>query len=142
MSYVDKKLEFSDGQAITATAASTVVKEAPFADGNFAGRPKMTLMFNVSVAFNTLTSLTIALISDTAADLVTAPVTHCSRVIALADLVAGSKFVIGVPTGEVGGEFLGVLYTVTGTNPTTGTVDCFLAIDGEEEFPGASAHLH
>lgn len=120
-------------QAITATANSTNVIDlrngtAPsLVDEGISG-PELWLVVQVGQAFNTLTSLTIALVSS-AATALTTPTTHFSQSVALAALTAGSTAVrVQVPSGDYL-RYLGLIYTVVGSNPTLGTVNAFLTLD-------------
>lgn len=130
----------SDGtrsaQAITATALSTNVLDlrqpggAPTTkdEGLFGGKD-LWLVVNVIQAFNTLTSLTITIESDSASSLASSPTTHYSKTIALAALTAGSTAVrVQLPSDDYK-RYLGVRYTVTGSNPTTGSVIAFITLD-------------
>jgi hypothetical protein len=121
-------------QAITATAISTNVLDLrnaatpALADEGMKGQ-ELWLIVQVIAAFNTLTSLTITLESDSASTLASAPVVHYSKTIALAALTAGSNAVrVQIPSDDYK-RYLGVRYTVTGTNPTLGSVIAFLTLD-------------
>jgi hypothetical protein len=125
------------GQAITATAISTNVMDARALTGS----PTLVdlgtvgadlyLVVQVSQAFNTLTSLTITLESDSTANLATAPTVHYSSgAIALAALTVNTTLLrLPLPVGATYKRYLGVRYTVTGTNPTLGTVYANLVMD-------------
>lgn len=118
-------------QAITATANSTNVIDLRAVGGLPAladeGIEGTDLYFNVNVtqAFNNLTSLTIALVSSAAAAL-TAPTTHYTKTVVLAGLTAGANVIrVQLPSDDYL-RYLGVIYTVTGTAPTLGSVQAFL----------------
>lgn len=123
-------------QAITATAVSTNVIDlrqpngAPATADNGILGPMLWLVVIVSQAFNTLTSLTVTLESDSASTLASSPVVHFSSgAVALASLTAGATIVrTPMPSGDYK-RYLGVRYTVTGSNPTLGSVYAFLTMD-------------
>lgn len=121
----DQQTLLSDAQAITATAASTnVIDLGPIKTGivRDIGKGKaIPLRIQVVEAFNTLTSLTIALQVDDNEAFGSAK-TVWSQVVALADLKAGK--VISpewIPRGT-DERFMRLNYTVTGTAPTLGKI--------------------
>lgn len=123
-------------QAITATAISTNVIDlrqpngAPALVDNGIGLPSIWLTVQVIQAFNTLTSLTITLESDSAAALNVAPVVHFSTgAILLANLTANTVLVRAPYPSTDYKRYLGLRYTVTGANPTLGSVIAFQALD-------------
>jgi hypothetical protein len=123
---------FSDGQAITATANSTNVIDlgaagtpvgAAVAIGRDIGAgTDIYVATNVTQAFNNLTSLKIALVSDDNTSL-SSPKEIASRTYLLAEINATGQltFPARIPMGA-NEQYLGVVYTVTGTAPTTGKV--------------------
>lgn len=126
-------------QAITATANSTNVL-----DSRINGAPAlvdlglvedcMWLVVLVVQAFNTLTSLQIDLLSDSNSNLATSPVTHFSKTVLLAGLTAGAQVVrVQLPSDDYK-EFVGVKYTVNGSNPTLGSVLAFLTPDPQRNI--------
>ena len=128
---IDKALLFSDDQAITATAASTVkVTKAK------AGGPHDEVWLYVKVGgvvFNTLTSLMIALqTSDTAAFTVATVLYQKSFLLAALDAINTELIKVIVPQGVL--EYLRMYYTVTGTDPTTGTIWAGLVTDVKVGF--------
>lgn len=128
-------------QAITATAISTNVIDARQPGGTPALKDEgmfgqdLWLVVQVIQAFNTLTSLTITLESDSTANLATAPVVHFSSgAILLASLVAGFTAVrVQIPSGSYK-RFVGLRYTVGGSNPTLGSVTSFLTLDAQRNL--------
>lgn len=121
-------------QAITATAISTNVLDLRNAatpalvDEGIVG-PDMWLVVQVIQAFTLLTSLTITLESDSATTLASAPVVHFSQTVALAGLTAGATVVrVQLPSADYK-RYLGLRYTVTGTNPGAGSILAFLTMD-------------
>lgn len=109
---------FSDKQAITASAASTNVISTSSTDiGKGVSIP---LLVQVTTTFATLTSLTVAVQTDTDEAFGTA-VTLTSQTIAVADLVAGKRFGFNVlPEGLK--KYIRIYYTVTGSNATAGKI--------------------
>ena len=118
---MDNTLVFSDGQKITATAASTNKVDQLAAGDAFAA---LWLVVDVKEAFDKLTSLGIAVETDDDATFgskkVLATVTA-----ALADLTADANVVkMRLPLGCK--RYIRLNYTVTGTAPTAGSVKAFL----------------
>lgn len=126
------------GQAITATAVSTNVMDTRQPNGTPAlvnlglvssGVGAVYLNVVVGTAFTLLTSLTITLESSSTSDLATSPTVHFSGTVALAGLTANTKVLcIPLPVGDYK-RYVGVRYTVTGTNPGAGTVTAYLSMD-------------
>lgn len=128
----DKENLFSDGQAITATAASTnyvdlgatgTVYGASAAMVRDIGKGKpIPLRVQVIEAFNTLTSLKVDIEVDDNSSFSSAKVVD-SQTIPLAGLTKGAVFnglrYVPVGTDE---RYVQLRYTVTGTAPTTGKV--------------------
>lgn len=117
---LDAQNQFSNAQAITATAASTNVIDTGSTkdDGKAANIP---LLIQCVEDFNNLTSLTATLQTDDAEGFGSA-VDLYEVTIPLADLVAGYQTpVITLPQGVK--RYLRLNYTVTGaTAPTAGAV--------------------
>ena len=115
--------EFSDSQAITADAAATNVwngKEEGGAIGT-----EMYLVVQVDVSFDSLTSLTIELATDTALPIDASSTVLASKTVLLADLTIGETvWVTRVPREQ--SQYVGVFYDVNGTNPSVGKVSAFL----------------
>ena len=132
-------------QAIVATAISTNVLDLRNAatpalvDEGFSG-PEIWLEVTVIQAFNTLTTLTITLESDSAVGLATLPVVHFSSgAIALAALTANTNVVrVQVPSADYK-RYVGLRYTVGGANPTLGSLVAHLALDVQRNktYPGS-----
>ena len=122
---IDKELEFSDGQAITATAVSTNVVDLGQTVDVAPGVP-LKVRAQVDATFNNLTSLNIAVQTDTVENFASETILF-SKDVVLADLVAGADIDLGIlPEGCQ--QYLRLDYTVTGTNPTTGSVSAFLEV--------------
>jgi hypothetical protein len=127
--YVDHNLLYSEDQAITADATSTnVVKH----DNIGIGRgEKMSLVLQVTQAFNTLTNLIVSLQADSVVTMDDTVQTVLSKTILLADLTLGAQFVLGEAevVNPQTDKFSNIKYDVTGSNPTTGKVNCFWTKD-------------
>ncbi len=123
---LDNELIFSNGQAITATAASTNAVNAGSA-GVGAGR-QLPVYIAVTEDFNNLDSLNVALQqssddgdSDSYEDVI-------SKDIAVADLVAGNElYLFDIPPGTE--KYLRLNYSVTGSNPSTGKLKTGIVLD-------------
>ncbi len=128
---IDKELIFSDDQAITGDAASSVVVDSVKAGGPYKG-----LWFFVKTGsaadFDNLTSLNIKL--QTSDDNFASDTTELFSVsVALADLTKDSVVVKAqVPLGVK--QYLRAYYDVVGTNPTAGSVYAALVPDVSEGF--------
>ncbi len=137
---LDLNLLFCEDQAVTATAISTNVirlQEAgtPHGDAaaltrNLGAGEHIPLLIQVTESFNTLTSLTITLETSDNADLSSSTVMASSGAIPLASLLAGFRpgFTRVLPDGE-NQDYLGLRFTVAGTNPTTGKITAALATE-------------
>lgn len=113
---------FSDDQAITATAASTNVIDLGSATrGDIGKGTSIPLLVQVTTSFATLTSLTIAVQTDSVENFAS-PKTLTSQTIALAGLTAGAQAGFNViPTGT-DERYLRLYYTVTGSDATAGKI--------------------
>ena len=126
-----KELTFSDDQAITGDAVSTNVFDAgdrgvdPHTGVQLGWAPfrgaEIPLLVQVTEDFNTLTSLTISIQTDTTSAF-SSPKTVLSTTILLADLVAGKRFPIVIAPDGVEERYMRLNYDVTGTNPTAGKI--------------------
>lgn len=138
----DKQNLFSEGQAITATAASTNVIDLG-KTGTVAGEgaalkrdigPGTPIPLRVQVVegFNTLTSLGVAL-QVSADEAFTSPVTVNSQTLTLAELTAGAVFggLYYVPRGT-NLRYVRLNYTVTGTAPTAGKITAGIVAGHQE----------
>lgn len=118
---MDNTLVFSDGQKITATAASTNKVDQLAAGDAFAA---LWLVVDVKQAFDKLTSLTIGIETDDVAAF-TSKKELAAVTVALANLTADANVVkMRLPLGCK--RYIRLNYTVTGTAPTAGSVKAFL----------------
>ncbi|WP_299078681.1 Bbp16 family capsid cement protein [uncultured Paraglaciecola sp.] len=127
----DKTLQFSDAQAITATAVSTNVidlgaNDAPH--GETAGPARdiavgmeIPLAVQVVETFLTLTSLAIVL-QASAAENMSSPTEITIADIAVADLVAGKTLPYPTFPEGVSGRYMRLNYVVTGSDATAGKI--------------------
>lgn len=137
---------FSDDQAITATAVSTNVIDLGVAGTPYdaaaalnqdvgKGNP-VPVLIQVTEDFATLTSLTITLETSANADLSSSTVLS-SEVVTVANLVAGKQtFMQCLPNG-VDQRYLGVRYTVTGSNATAGKITAGISMGNQTNITGA-----
>lgn len=137
---------FSDDQAVTATAISTNVIDlgvpgtpfdaaAPLNQDIGKGNP-IPVLIQVTEDFATLTSLTITLEVSAAAGL-TSPVVLNTQTIAVADLLAGKQTFMQVVPNGADMRYLGVRYTVTGSNATAGTITAGISMGNQTNVTGA-----
>lgn len=130
---IDDTLVFSDGQAITADAASTNILDigaagtayghaAPVRRDIGVGRD-IPIFVSVTEAFNNLTSLTISLQVDDEPAFGSPKTVAQSAAVPLASLVVGYKFTWPAELPEGTDErYIRLYYDVTGTNPATGKI--------------------
>lgn len=133
---IDALLEFSDNQQVLATAISAnvadrgaqAVLDNPTQD--LGTGEDVYLVISVGTAFAGATSLQADFVSDSAANLTTAPVTHLSTgAVPVASLTGGIIFAAKLPAGSYK-RYLGVKYTIAGTG-TAGNVDAFITKDAQ-----------
>ena len=130
--YLDKQCQFSDSQALTATAVGTNTYDLG-ADRSIGTGEAMAVVFNVEVAADQTSSdedYTFTVEYSSTADQSAGYVTMGTRIYESgtpaapaqnADLlVAGYKFAIPIPPTVLGDSdrYLGVRYTLAGTSPT------------------------
>ncbi len=135
----DVQSKLSDAQAITATAVSTNVLDlkdtgrpykfaADLVRNIGAGNP-IPLLVQVVEDFTLLTSLTFTLETSDAENLTSSRVHWSSGAVLLASLIAGYKVpIFYVPNGPHL-RYMGLRYTVAGTNPDAGKITAGLVAD-------------
>lgn len=129
MGYYDDTINmiFSDSQVITASADSTnVIDTQATPTLKDLGQKDLFVRLIVTEAFNTLTSLAVELKSDSTTNLDTSETVHASKTIALAALTLGAEFTLTLPVGQDYERYLGIEYTVGGSNPTLGKITAIL----------------
>lgn len=128
----DKQLEFSNAQAITATAASTnqvdLGARGAWGPGSVP-EGEIDIALTVTANFNNLTSLTVTVRSSDAANM-SSPVSHESVTIPLADLQIGKRLpLLRFPRNSK--RYVDLNYTVTGTNPAAGAITARGTVKGQ-----------
>lgn len=129
----DKENQFSDNQAITASAPSTNVIDMTGNLNEIAFATPMPLRIQVVEDFATLTSLEIKV--QTATDSVfTSPVTLATTgSIPIADLVKGYVAPINfIPKGNKG--YMRLYYAVTGDNATAGKIKAGIVAGNDNSY--------
>lgn len=146
MTIFDKTLQFSDAQAVTASAASTNIIDlgptgtsyghaAALLRDNGIGA-KVPLLAQVVEGFNNLTSLTWAL-QGSVDEAFTSPVVIATETVVLASLVAGRQFSIDFLPRRTSYRYLRMFYTVTGSAPTLGKITAGIVAGIQPDAAGA-----
>lgn len=138
--YIDKQAEFSDAQAVTATAISTNVMDLisnasgknPLRDVG-TGQDVYLVITTQAAATDDLSdaTLTVTLESDSTQNLATSPTTHFSTgtlAFAAFSPVGTVLAAVKLPAGSYE-RYLGVRYTVGAGPLTAGAFDAFLTTD-------------
>lgn len=132
---IDAFLQFSSAQAVTATAVSTNTIDLGIARDVGPGE-EMEICITVDQSFATATSVNIQVISSAAANLGTPSVLIETGAIVIANLTAGRRpIVIRMPRTLVtalGQRYLGLQYTVAGSNATAGQFTANLLMDAAD----------
>jgi hypothetical protein len=128
---LSNQLIFSDSQAITADAASTNIIDllaAGIAYGDAAALAhdrtrikRIPILFQVTEAFNTLTSLAVSLQTDSASAF-GSPATVWTHTFLLADLTLGARLPFEILPNKVVEQYMRLYYDVGGSNPTLGKI--------------------
>lgn len=127
MTVLDRQALFSNDQAITASTASTDIIDLGSSPRDVGSGEPVTVLVQVTEAFNNLTSVTVAL-QTAAAENFASPVQLTAATLALASLTVGAKFPITtVPGGVL--RYLRLYYTVTGSAPSTGKITAGLGAE-------------
>lgn len=143
----DNTLLFSDGQAVTADAASTNVIDLGATGTTWAGQAlgrdigkgnRVPLSITVAEAFNNLTNVAIILQSDDNSGFSSAK-TVVSQTVVLADLTLGKQidFPDYIPQGT-NERYLRLYYDITGTAPTTGKFTAGVVAARQTNFVGGA----
>lgn len=131
---------FSEDQAITATAASTNILDLGATGTPYGGAAALTrdvgkgnpvhLLFMVTEAFNTLTTLTVSVQVDDNSSFSSAT-TVFDQAIPLASLVVGYTLPIQFVPNGVNERYVRMYYTVGGSNPSTGQITCGVSLGNQ-----------
>lgn len=138
---------FSDDQAVTATAVSTNVIDtgvrgtpydaAAALNGDIGKGNPICFLAQVTANFATLTSLTITLETSANSDLSSSTVLYSTGAVPLASLVAGYQIPVEVIPKGATKRYLGMRYTVTGSNATAGTITSGITLGNQTNVTGA-----
>ncbi len=127
---LDEEALFSNKQKITASTVSTNVLDLGKREVSF-GTP-VEIFIQVSEDFNNLTSLGIK-VQTSMTENFSSTVDLVEQTILLANLKKGAVSTIKfLPKGNLG--YMRLVYTVTGTAPTTGGITAAIADGTEESF--------
>lgn len=136
--------QFSEGQAITATARSTNVYDLGVAGTPYGAAAALNhdvgiggpvpLLVQVTEAFDNLTSLTVTVETGATDSLGTVV---ASFTIPLAGLTVGAKIPYHILPVGLTERYLGLRYTVTGTAPTTGEITAGITMGVPTNVTGA-----
>ena len=129
--FADISNQFSTAQAVTATAISAnVIDTGPVTNNalhDITGSRPMWVRIWVSESFATATSVTFTLESDSTANLATSATVHATTgAVPIANLTAGQYIYLRVPEGRTYEQYLGMRYTIGGSNATAGKVTAVL----------------
>lgn len=128
---IDRFNEFSDAQAVTASAASTNVVDLKAA-GNIEGKPYyLIIKTNESATASGAATVTFALQTDSAENFGSAVTLWSSAAVGKATLVAGYQVIRLALNGLALNKYLRVYYTVATGPLTAGKFDAFLSADGD-----------
>jgi hypothetical protein len=143
---VNKREEFADSQAVTATAiGSTGVIDlgaSPTLQDVANGKP-LFVVFQVDTAATAAGAATVTLSveSDSTANLATSATVHATtEAIGKATLVAGYKRILALPPGRSYERYLGVRFTVATGPLTAGAFSAFLTSEPQNwvAYPAGS----
>lgn len=135
--YIDKYAEFSDNQAVTATAISTNVMDLnPALKLNTTGVDigtgqdvYLVLQADTAATAAGAATVVITLESSAAAGLTSSTVHLTSKTLALSDLTAGKTLLAVKLPADTYLRYLGVRYTVSTGPLTAGSFSAFLTTD-------------
>lgn len=128
---IDRFNEFSDAQAVTASAASTNVVDLK-ALGGIEGKPYyLHIQVPTTVTADGSATVTFALQTDSAEAFGSAVTLWSSAAIGKASLAAGTKVIRLALNGLALDRYLRVYYTVATGPLTAGKFDAFLSADGD-----------
>lgn len=132
--YIDKRLQVSTDQALTATAASTDHIDLGADRDIGKGEPMWLVVLSKAAPGGTTPTFAISIETDDNASFSSAATLVTHPTLSAAQFAVGTRVVIPMPhTNE---RYLRVKYTLGGTDPT-GTVDAFFT---NQEPPGWIAY--
>jgi len=140
---IDKFNQFSDAQAVTASAISENVIDAQHVSNTLKDLGAGEELYLVVVCTTAMTdgssdsTVTVTLESDSTADLATSATVHITLPVFAALSAAGTMRVVALPQSLLYERYLGVRYTVANGNLTTGSFSAFLT----EEAPSWKAYV-
>lgn len=117
---LDKTLELSTEQAVTASAASTNVAQL---NGGDTPR-RLFVVIKVDADFATCTSVTPSVQTDDASNFSSASTLATMPTYPVASLTAGMIGIIPLPLGLK--KYVRMYYTVAGSNATTGKISAYI----------------
>lgn len=137
---------FSDDQAITATAISTNVIDLGAPGTPYGGAAALNqdigkgvpvnILIQVTVAFATLTSLAIT-VEQSAAAALTTPTVLATESLGVAALVVGTQLHVQVvPVAHVTRRYMGIRYTVGGSDATAGKITAGITWGNQTNLTG------
>jgi hypothetical protein len=136
--YVDKQAEFSDAQAVTASAISTNVMDLvsnssgknPLRDIGTGQDVYLVIIATAQATAAGAATVVATLESDSVPGLSTSPTTHfTTKAFSLAEMAPGSVLTaVKLPAGDYE-RYLGIRYTVATGPLTAGAFDAFLTTD-------------
>lgn len=128
---IDAQCELSDAQAVTATAVSENTMDLGFAGNNIGNGQPLYLCVSVAVAMTDSGSdstVAVTLVDDDNAALSSAATVETIGTFA-ATSAAGTRLYAAINPEIINQRYLGVTYTVSGGNLTTGSFDAFITTD-------------
>ena len=135
--YVDSQLQFSDAQAVTATALSTNYVDAGVARALGVGRPLYIVVICVVAMTDSSSDSTVAVTLETDGAVSGSPanLTSGNVVLSLGTFAAlsavGTRLIAHLPPEPANAfeRYIAVKYTVANGNLTTGSFDAFITTD-------------
>lgn len=139
---IDLFNQFSDAQAVTASAISTNVIDANHVSNTLKDLGAGEELYLCVVCTTAMTdassdsTVTVTLESDSTANLATSATVHVTLPVFAALSAAGTQRVVAIPQSLLYEQYVGVRYTVANGNLTTGSFTAFLT----KEVPSWKAY--
>lgn len=131
--YIDKELEFSNEQAVTASAASTNHVDKGLGDAGLSERKHIAITVTEAATAAGAATVTFELQQDSDTDFGTAETVIASQAIGKADLVPGKQIFLPIPIG-VDKQFIRMNYVVA-TGPLTAGKFTAQIVDKPQKSP-------